>query len=440
MTLYSETFYSNEISPLFTDRYQVGQLLQVEAALAWAQGANGVIPQTASNIIVNVCGTAQIDIDALKANIKLGGNAAIPLVNQLTRAVKNTDFDASKYVHFGATSQDIIDTATMLTIKECLLWFDKKLSALESSLLQLTIAHKTTLMIGRTLLQHATPMTFSLKSAGWLESVSRSKARLKSMRNRVLAIQLGGAVGSGSQTITTSVQHSFAEYLGLENALPWQSQRDNLNEFASFLGILSGTLGKMAKDISILMQTEVGEVFEGAEEGKGGSTIMPHKRNPVGCALILSNALRTPHLVATLLAAMPQENERSAGLWHAEWEPLEQLIALTSGSVDKSCALIEKLEVDPQRMLANIEMTNGLIYAEKASFALAKSLGKTAAHEIVEKACKIALSQGKHLKEVLEGMQLQIDGIDALFKPENAVGNAVEWTEKIIQKYTNNYA
>jgi 3-carboxy-cis,cis-muconate cycloisomerase len=257
------------------------------------------------------------------------------------------------------------------------------------------------------------------------------------MKNRVLQSQLGGAVGSGNQNITSDVQRHFAKILGLRNGLPWQSQRDNLNEIGTFLGILSGSMGKIAKDISLLMQTEVGEVFEGAEVGKGGSSTMPHKRNPVGCALILANSLRTPHLVATLLAAMPQEHERSAGLWHAEWEPLIQLFGLTAGSLEISVNLIQNLEVDKARMLSNIEMTNGLIYAEMASFELAKSMGKIQAHETVQKACQTTLAKGKHLQEVLAAMNLEIEDLDGLFQPENAIGNAMEWTENVIRKYAN---
>lgn len=436
MSLYTETFYAKELTELFSDRESVTKLLNVEAALAQAQAEVGLIPTTASKIISECCVVDAIDINALKSDIVLGGNVAIPLVKQLTKAIKNRDFEASKYVHLGATSQDIIDTATILTIKEYVVWLEGKLEVLQHALVQLTKDHVHTIMMGRTLLQQAKPMTFGMKSAGWLEGISRTRTRLNELKSRLFCIQLGGAVGSGNANITTEVQMAFAKNLDLNASFPWQSQRDSLVEFASVLGVLSGSLGKIAKDISLLMQTEVGEVFEGAEEGKGGSSTMPHKRNPVGCTLILSNATRTPGLVATMLTAMPQEHERSAGLWHAEWETLTQLMNLTGGSLEKSVDLITNLEVNKDRMLQNIELTNGLIYAEKVSLYLSKSLGKMQAHESVKKACTLALQQQKHLKEVVQEMHPQIESIEDLFKPDNAIGNSVVWTENILKKYS----
>lgn len=436
MSLYTETFYARELTELFSDRSAIAKLLQVAAALAVAQAEVGIIPDTAAKIISDCCVIDAIDTISLKNDIVLGGNVAIPLVKQLTKIIKNRNFEASKYVHLGATSQDIIDTATILTIKEYLIWLEEKLTRLEKALLIQTKNHKHTLMIGRTLLQQAKPITFGLKTAGWLESISRAKERIKDVKKRLLCIQLGGAVGSGNANITDGVQTAFAKNLKLQEVFPWQSQRDSLVEFASFLGILSGSLGKIAKDISLLMQTEVAEVFEGAAEGKGVSSTMPHKRNPVSCALILSNATRTPGLVSTMLSALPQEHERSAGLWHAEWETLTQLMNLTSGSLEKSVDLIGNLEVDKNRMLQNIEITNGLIYAERVSLHLSKSLGKMQAHESVKKACATAIQKRKHLKAVVLEMHPKIENIEELFKPENAIGNSVSWVEALLKKYS----
>ena len=436
MSLYSETFYTNELTELFSDREAVAKLLRVEAALAMAQAQSSLVPETAAKIISDCCVVDAIDINALKSDIVLGGNVAIPLVKQLTKVIKNRDFEASKYVHLGATSQDIIDTATVLTIKEYVNWLEDKLTHLEGALVKLTQEHLHTLMIGRTLLQQAKPMTFGVKTTGWLESSSRSLVRLKELKVRLFQLQLGGAVGSGNANITWEVQEKMAEILEVQSAFPWQSQRDSFAEFASFLGILSGSLGKIAKDISLLMQTEVAEVFEGAAEGKGGSSTMPHKRNPVGCALILSNSTRSPGLVATMLTALPQEHERSAGLWHAEWETLTELMKLVGGSLEKSVDLIIHLEVDKERMLQNLEVTNGLIYAEKVSLHLSKNLGKMQAHESVKKACVTAIQQQKHLKEVVREMHPKLEHIDELFKPENAIGNSVTWVENVLKKHS----
>jgi 3-carboxy-cis,cis-muconate cycloisomerase len=433
MSLYSELFYSTEINELFSDRNTIAQMLRFEAALAEAQAANGIISVSSAAIIAECCHANRIDIDKLKTEVKLGGNAAIPLVKQLTRIVKNNDVEASKYVHLGATSQDVVDTATVLQIQTYVDWLEEKLGVLTQSLVKITQKHRTTLMIGRTLLQQARPITFGLKTAAWLEGIERSKQRLQDSKKRVLVLQLVGAVGSGNSSISKEVNQTVANLLGLQSASSWQTQRDTIAEWASILGILTGSLGKIAKDVSLLMQTEIGEVFEGAGEGKGGSSTMPHKRNPVTCAAMLANATRVPHLVASILSAMPQEHERSAGLWHSEWEVLTQLMALTAGTVERAIELIEGLEVDEKRMLANLELTRGLIYAENVSLALAPKIGKINAHELVEKACKSAIPQQKHLKEVLIDMNVDVPDLEALFKPENSIGLSLEMIDEILK-------
>ena len=436
MSLYSEFFYSKTINELFSDKQTIVQMLRFEGALALAQAENFVIPPEVAQIIKNCCQVDFIDIDKLKSEIKLGGNAAIPLVKQLTKIVKNNDVVASKYVHLGATSQDMVDTATVLQMQQYWHWLNDKLAELSDLLVEITKKHRNTLMIGRTLLQQARPITFGLKTSGWLQSIERSKERMKSTQKRVLVIQLGGAVGSGNANLSKSVQQSLADYLDLKPSFSWQSNRDNLVEAASVFGILNQSLGKIAKDVSLLMQTEVAEVFEGAAEGKGGSSTMPHKRNPVTCAAILANANRIPNLVATLLASMPQEHERSAGLWHSEWEVLTEILLLTAGSVEKSIELITSLEVDGKRMLQNLELTKGLIYAENISLTLATKLGKINAHELVEKACKSAISQQKHLKEILKEMNIDLPNLEELFNAQNSIGNSLEIIDEILKTYS----
>jgi 3-carboxy-cis,cis-muconate cycloisomerase len=435
MSLYSELFYSSEGNEIFSDRNTIAAMLMAEASLAQAQSQTGIISKESAIIISNCCSVEFIDIEKLKKDIKLGGNAAIPLVQQLTKIVKSQDFEASKYVHFGATSQDIVDTGSVLQIAQYLKWLESKLIVLKSELIGITTKHKKTVMVGRTLLQQARPITFGLKSSAWLEGVCRSMERIYEMKNRLLVIQLSGAVGSQNRNIPAEVANLFAQILGLNPSFSWQSQRDNLNELASKLGILTGSLGKIAKDISLLMQTEVGEVFEGAAEGKGGSSTMPHKRNPVTCAAILANSARVPHLVATMLSSMIQEHERSAGNWHAEWEVLTDIMLMTAGSLEKTIELIAGLEVDEKRMLANIEITQGLIFAENVSLALASKIGKIQAHELVEKACKTAISKKKHLKEILIENNTEIENLDDLFNPENSIGNSVEIVNAILKKY-----
>jgi 3-carboxy-cis,cis-muconate cycloisomerase len=435
MSLYSHFFYADEINEMFSDRNSIVAMLKVEAALAIAQAKNGIISQENAAVIIGCCNVDMIDIDKLKRDIKLGGNAAIPLVQQLTKVVKNNDFEASKFVHFGATSQDIIDTATVLQIKEFYSWLETKIDLLISELAKITLKHKNTVMVGRTLLQQAKPITFGLKTSTWLESIGRSKERFLESKARLFVVQMAGAVGSQNPNLNNEVISSVAELLGLNNAFSWQAQRDNFSEFASKMGVLSGSMGKIAKDVSLLMQTEVGEVYEGASEGKGGSSTMPHKRNPVTCAAVLANAQRVPHLVSSMLASMVQEHERSAGLWHAEWEVLTEIMLLTAGSLEKTIELISGLEVDEKRMRANIEITKGLIFAENISLALATKIGKIQAHELIEKACKTAIAKEMHLFEILKENKIELENLEELFKPENSIGNSIEIVDAILKKF-----
>jgi 3-carboxy-cis,cis-muconate cycloisomerase len=435
MSLYTQLFYSAEVNALFSDSETIAQMLRVEVALAEAQSNKGLFPKAIAETIKASGIASEIDIEKLKIDIALGGNAAIPLVKQLTQIVKNKDSEAAKFIHLGATSQDIVDTAMVLQIQEFIDWTDKKINLLERLLIALTQKHRQTIMVGRTLLQQAKPTTFGFKTAGWLTAVTRNKQRLQEIKKRVLVVQLGGAVGNGNPNIAIEIQEEFAHILGLSPSFTWHSHRDNIAEMASVLGILSGTLGKIAKDISLLMQTEVGEVFEGAADGKGSSSTMPHKRNPVTCAAILANTNRVPHLVATMLSVMPQEHERSVGLWHSEWEVLTGIMQLTGGSIEKSIGLIEGLEVDENRMLANLELTKGLIYAENLALALAQKIGKSTAHEYIENACKKAIQEKKHLKEVLLEMNIEVTDLDSLFDPQNAIGLSLELIDKVVKKY-----
>ena len=435
MSLYTQLFYSKEVNELFSDSEAIAQMLRVEATLAEAQANKGLFSKVIAETIAANCITSEIDIEQLKNDIQLGGNAAIPLVKQLTKIVTTRDPEAAKYIHLGATSQDVVDTVMVLQIQEFITWIDKKINLLEEQLTALTLKHRQTIMIGRTLLQQAKPTTFGFKTAGWLAAITRNKQRIQEIQKRVLVVQLGGAVGNGNTNISIEIQDEFARLLGLKPSFTWHSHRDNLAETASILAILGGSLGKIAKDISLLMQTEVGEVFEGASDGKGGSSTMPHKRNPVTCAAILANTNRLPHLVATIISAMPQEHERSAGLWHSEWEVLTEIMQLTAGSLEKSIALIEGLEVDEIRMLENLELTKGLIYAENLALALAQKIGKSAAHEYIEKACEKAIQEKKHLKEVVLEMDIEIADLDSLFDPKNAIGLSLELIDQVVKKY-----
>lgn len=256
--------------------------------------------------------------------------------------------------------------------------------------------------------------------------------RISKAMDHLKYIQMGGAVGAGNNKLNTEVLSCLAIELDLKENGSWQTSRGNLCEYAAAMGILTGNLGKIAKDVSLLMQTEIAEVFEGAAEGKGGSSTMPHKRNPVNCALILANATRTPALVSTMLSAMLQEQERSAGLWHAEWETMNTLVELAGGALVKSLDLISNLEVNKEQMLLNLETTQGLIYAENVSLALAHKIGKIKAHEYVEKACKTAIKQEKHLFTILQEQKLELENMDKLFQANETLGSALAMIDKTL--------
>ncbi|MBL7817800.1 MAG: 3-carboxy-cis,cis-muconate cycloisomerase [Saprospiraceae bacterium] len=439
--LYESLFYDKDINALFTDEAIVAGLLQFEAALAEAQAQHGLIPETAAQAIVAACVVENIDFDTLKTAVGLGGNVNIPLVKQLTAAVKRIDTEGAKFVHLGATSQDVIDTATVLQAQKAVLIILKNTEQLIAQLAQLADTHKESLMIGRSFMQQARPITFGFKVATWLDGILRSKQRLERLLHNNFQLQLGGAVGTLASMPEKglAVAETMARILNLSTpSVSWHTQRDNLVEIATTLGILSGSISKIAQDISLLMQTEIGEVFEPATAGKGGSSTMPHKRNPVGCTAILANARRIPPLVSTLLACMTQDHERATGAWHAEWETLTDIFKLTAGSLRQAIEITNGLEVDKDRMLKNIDVTEGLIFAENVSLALAEKIGKTEAHELVEQACKITTQTHTHLKNVLSDNEtvkkyLNPEELDTLFDPKRAIGFSVFFVEQKIR-------
>lgn len=403
MNLYQNIFYSGAVNELFTDEATVSYLLQFEAALAQAQAQHKLIPDNAAQVISECCKVENIDLKKLIADAGLGGNVNIPLIKQLTAVVKTKDEEASKYVHFGATSQDVIDTASMLQARDALKIIYPDLQKLISQLTILSAAHQQTQMIGRSFMQHARPITFGFKVSTWLDGLLRSEKRVEKLLSENFVLQLGGAVGNLSSMGNKGavVAESMAKILGLTNPkIAWHTQRDRFVEIATTLGILTGSISKIARDISLLMQTEIAEVFEPSGVGKGGSSTMPHKRNPVSSIAILANAQRIPNLVASMLSCMTQDHERATGAWHAEWETLADIIKLSAGVVRQAVMMTDGLEIDKIQMLKNIEATKGLIFAENLSLALSEKIGKSEAHHLVEVLCKETLATGIHLKEI----------------------------------------
>ena len=407
--LYQNFFYSPQVDALFTNEATIGYMLQFESALAQAQAKHGMIPQNVADMISENCVIEVIDIQLLISQVGLGGNACIPLVKQLTNAVKRQDSEAAVYVHFGATSQDVIDTATILQAKESVIIIEKDLQKVIQQLQILAENHQQTSMIGRSFMQQARPITFGFKVDTWLDGLNRSKERIERILQDNFVVQFGGAVGNKSAFGANGdvISETLATILNLKNSLiSWHTQRDRIAEIATTLGILTGTISKIAKDVSLMMQTEIAEVFEPSGIGKGGSSTMPHKRNPVSSIAIVANAQRIPNLVATMLSCMTQDHERATGQWHAEWETFNQIIQLTGGTLNQAINLTNGLEINTLNMLKNLEVTNGLIYAESVSLALSKFIGKNEAHLFVEESCKEAVKQGVHLKEYLKNKEI----------------------------------
>lgn len=436
MSLYSSTFYTSDLDSLFSDKQYIEFMLKAESALIEAQALHGLVPASAVHSIKAVCDRIEnIDVEKIKREIELSGNPAQPLVKQIISIVKPIDPEAAKYVHLGATSQDIVDTATILLIKEYINWFQTQLGTLLTSLIEITLKHRNTVMMGRTLLQQARPITFGLKTAYWLDGIAPLYEKLNLIKSSVLRAQLGGAVGTTNSFIPLNVRKSFSEILGLHYSVPWHTNRLNLLEWVSFLGMINVQAGKIAKDVSLLMQTEIAELSERYEQGKGGSSTMPHKRNPVSSLLIMANTSRSPHLVASLFSVMSPEHERSAGHWHAEWEPLADLMKLTAGSIFNTLALLDKLEIDKSRMEENIEISLGLIYSEEIAFALTPTLGKEQANELLNSACQKGVEKKKHLRMILEAeYSEQIKGLDLndLFNPFHSLGYYSEIIDEIL--------
>ncbi len=343
---------------LFSDATELQFMLAVESALAQSQAAVGVIPSEAALLIADVCGQTDWDIEWIREQTLLAGNPAIPVVNLLKERVARKRLEMVQYVHRGATSQDVIDTALMSQLKQAFDQFQADLGHVNNLLTNLAQTHRQTPMMARTLLQQALPFTFGDKVTGWLDGLRRSGERLSRVRAECLVVQLGGPVGNGASLgeQADAIREQVAVTLSLGTTTQaWHTQRDRLVDLAATLGMLNGSLGKLANDIILLMQTEVGEVREGAADGKGGSSSMPHKRNPVTATFMVAIAHQTPALVATLLGAMIQPHERAAGAWHSEWPVMRDLVRLTAANLHYANDLISSLEVDTNRMQQNLK-------------------------------------------------------------------------------------
>src|SRR5712672_909751 len=400
-------------------------MLDFEAALAHAEAATGVIPASAADIIAKSCRAESFDLAALAEAATRSGNLAIPLVKALTAHVVKSDKEAARYVHWGATSQDVIDSAAMLGLRAGIDALLGDLDRAVAGFAKLARLHRSTAMVARTWLQHALPMPFGLKLAEYAAALHRAKRRLQRIRQDTLALQFGGAAGTlaalGDKGLLVAEKLAQDLKLPLPDA-PWHAHRDRIAEAASVFAIVAGTCGKIARDVTLMMQTDVGEAFEPSGEGRGGSSTMPHKRNPVAAASALAAATMAPNLAATIFAAQVQDHERSAGPWHAEWPTLPTLQLVTSGALAAIVDIAEGLEVDVARMRVNLDATHGLIMAEAVTMALAEKIGKSDAHHLVEAASRKAVADKKHLRDVLTAdakvtAHLNAEKLARLFEP-----------------------
>jgi 3-carboxy-cis,cis-muconate cycloisomerase len=440
MNLLDPLFRSQAVEKTFSNRATLQAMLDFEAALARAEARAGFIPEAAAPAIEAKCHAELYDMTVLARAAANAGNLAIPLIKQLTLLVAQKEKDASRYVHWGATSQDAIDTGRVLQLRQALALISSELDLLAIALGELAHKNRTTLVAARTWMQQALPTTFGFKVAGWLDAIDRHRARLAETQERCLVLQFGGAVGTmaalGARGL--DVAGNLAKELQLPlPELPWHSHRDRMSEIATTLGLCCGTLGKIARDISLHTQTEVGEVFEPSSNGRGGSSTMPQKRNPVTCAVVLSAAARVPALVSTMLAAMVQEQERGLGGWHAEWETLPDIVRLVAGSLHHLTTAVSELEIDSERMRQNLDLTQGLIFAEAVAMALAEKMPRPDAQEVVQKACKRAQSARRDLRSVLAQdaiVKTALSGaeLDRLFTPANYLGVADQFIDRVL--------
>jgi 3-carboxy-cis,cis-muconate cycloisomerase len=417
------------------ERAWLQAMLDFEAALARATS-----PADAAEAIAAACVADGFDIAAIGRSTADKGTPVPGLLSQLRAKLPD---DAAQHVHRGATSQDVVDSAAMLVARRALVPLLEDLAAAAEASATLAERYRDAPMAGRTLLQQALPVTFGLKAAGWLAGLDEVHMELAAVRSNALALQLGGAVGTlaslGDEGL--DVVKQVARSLDLaEPALPWQPLRTRPARLACALGEAAGVMGKVALDVTLMAQTEVAEAAEGGGEGRGGSSTLPHKRNPVGAVAVTACATRVPGLVATMLAAMPQEHERAAGAWQAEAETVSDLLRLTGSAAAALRELLGGLEPDPERMRRNLDLTGGLLMTESVVTALAPSIGHSKAQELVEAAARRSLDEGRPVRELLAELpevsgSIGEDGLDAALAPESYLGVAGRLIDRALEAH-----
>lgn len=435
--IFKDMFGNAEMRAVFSDDNLIKCCVDAEVALAVAQGRLGVIPKEAADAIAKTAHSVVIDRAELKTVAENVGYPILGLVRQLSDKLG----EAGRYVHWGATTQDIVDTATILQVRAAIAIIERDMAAVSAALARLAEKHRDTAMAGRTHLQQALPITFGYKCAIWLSMMDRHAERLKQLKPRVLVAQFGGAAGTlaslGDRGL--EVRREYARELRLgDPAITWHVARDAIVEAIGFLGLVTGTLGKIGFDIMLMMMTELGEAFEPFESHRGASSTMPQKRNPISSEILVANAKAVRQHAGLMLDAMIQDFERATGPWHVEWLAVPESFMLAAGSLAQAKFMLEGLIVDESRMRQNLDMTRGLIVAEAVMMGLAPHLGRQNAHDTVYEACREALGQGRSLFEVLKSKPdiaaaLPEERLRALCDPANYLGSAQRMVDAIVR-------
>lgn len=440
------------VEGVVSDEAWLNAMLEAEAALARSQAKLGLVPEVHARTITAVARAGGFDVADLARRARETANPTPPLVESLTAAVARVDPAAATYVHRGSTSQDVFDTALMLVTRDALDLILADLDRVGAALVELARTHRDTPMAGRTLTQHAVPITFGLKASIWRSGIDAARGRLSELRDHGLYVQLGGAAG----TLAGYVEYAridgrdpddyaeqllagYARELSLnEPAGPWHTNRVPLADIAAALAVLTGALGKLAADVQVLTRTEIGELAEATVAGRGGSSAMPHKRNPVLATMIRQAATQLPLYAAAVLSAMPAEDERPAGLWQAEWQPYRECLRTAGGAAAVAAELVEGLQVFPERMAHNLALVGELVASERVAAVLAPRLGKPEARRLVTALCQRSVAEGVPLASLLIAADvLPADQVRELLDPFQYTGvsgrlvdRALDWRQR----------
>ena len=436
---FGSTFGDPAVQRIFTDEGRFSGWLRVEAALARAQARLGLIPEEAGQEITNAAKVENLDTKKMAEEYQKVGFPILPLVHEMARCC---DKESARWIHWGATTQDIVDTGLVLQMKDAFSIIGSQLDSLISAVSSLSEEHRLTVMAGRTFQQQAAPITFGFKTAVWLDELLRHRERLPDIKKRALVCQFGGAVGTlatlGDRGL--DVLKELSQELGLEEpAISWHTSRDGWAEAIFWISMMGATLAKIATEVATLMRTEVDEVREPYVPGKGGSSTMPQKRNPVACPIIMSIGNKLRESVNSQLTAMVQEHERSVSAMPLEWLAIPEAFVLLSGSLQHAIPMLEGLQVDKKKMLNNLSMGGGLLMAEAVMMGIAPKIGRNQAHDLVFGAAGKAWDKGITLREALVDDErvkehLTLDEIDKLIDPANYIGSADEMIERVLKK------